>query len=52
MTDFDVEFDACSVEKEDKKILCLDFQVADVKKPSIAVKRITEKGNHVAFGPR
>ena len=27
------------------------FQVADVKKPLVSVKRITEKGNHVQFGP-
>ena len=34
------------------KSLKLAFQVADVKKPLIAVKRVTEKGNHVAFGPQ
>ena len=51
MTDVDVDFDVCPVEKGDKKMMCLDFQVADVKKPLIAVKRITEKGNHVTFGP-
>ena len=32
-------------------MMCLDFQVADVKKPFIAVKGITEKGNYVTFGP-
>ena len=37
--------------KEEKSILGLSFQVADVRKPLIAVKRITEKGNHVRFGP-
>jgi hypothetical protein len=37
------------VEKE--KRMGLTFQVADVKKPLIAVKRITEKGNMVSFGP-
>ena len=31
--------------------MCLVFQVTDVKKPSISVKRVTEQGNHVAFGP-
>jgi hypothetical protein len=31
--------------------MTLGFQVADVKKPLIAVKRIVEKGNAVAFGP-
>ena len=29
----------------------LAFQVADVKKPLISVKRIVEKGNFVSFGP-
>ena len=29
----------------------LAFQVADVKKPLLAVERIIEKGNHVTFGP-
>ena len=29
----------------------LTFQVAAVKKPLISVKRITEKGNKVCFGP-
>ena len=32
--------------------MCLGFQVADVKKPLISVRRIVEKGNHVCFGPR
>ena len=27
------------------------FQVADVKNPLMAVKRITEQGNRVSFGP-
>jgi len=35
----------------DKKCMGLTFQVADVKKPLVAVKRITEKGNWVVFGP-
>ena len=30
----------------------LAFQVAAVKKPLIAVKRITERRNHVTFGPQ
>ena len=30
----------------------LRFEVADVKKPLIAVKRICEKGNLVSFGPK
>ena len=29
----------------------LTFQVAEVKKPLVAVKRITEMGNRVSFGP-
>ena len=29
----------------------MDFQVADVKKPLIEVKRIVENGNRVFFGP-
>eukprot|EP00973_Karenia_brevis_P077220 10726002-Karenia_brevis.AAC.1 len=29
----------------------LNFQVADVAKPLLAVKRIVERGNHVVFGP-
>jgi hypothetical protein len=40
------------VEEKREKQMCLGFQVADVKKPLISVKRIVEKGNHVAFGPR
>ena len=31
--------------------MSLNFQVADVKNPLLAVKRITEQGNHVSFGP-
>eukprot|EP00973_Karenia_brevis_P007103 963086-Karenia_brevis.AAC.1 len=30
----------------------LNFQVAAVSKPLLAVKRIVEKGNHVVFGPK
>ena len=30
----------------------LGFQVAAVKKPLIAVKRIVEKGSYVSFGPK
>jgi hypothetical protein len=32
--------------------MCLGFQVAEVKKPLVAVKRIVEKGNYVKFGPK
>ena len=42
--------EVCMVEKEEKH-MCLGFQVADVKKPLISVKRIVEKGNYVSFGP-
>ena len=35
----------------EKSKLGFRFQVADVKKPLVSVKRITEKGNHVQFGP-
>ena len=38
-------------ENGEKKCMGLTFQVADVKKPLVAVKRITEKGNWVVFGP-
>ena len=31
--------------------MSLSFQVADVQKPLVSVKRIAEKGNHLAFGP-
>ena len=39
-----------TVERENLKMR-LRFQVADVVKPLISVKRITEKGNKVCFGP-
>ena len=32
-------------------IMSLGFQVSDVQKPSVAVRRITEKGNRVQIGP-
>ena len=31
--------------------MVLKFQVADVKKPLMSVKRITQNGNKVSFGP-
>ena len=37
--------------KETYPGMSLKFQVTDVKKPLIAVRRITEQGNHVNFGP-
>ncbi len=36
----------------DEKVMSIGFQVADVKKPLIAVRRIIEQGNQVGFGPR
>ena len=33
------------------KAMVLCFQVTDVRKPLLAVKRITERGNIVQFGP-
>ena len=39
------------VKKEESKHMCLGFQVADVQKPLVSVKRIVEKGNYVGFGP-
>ena len=44
----------CSLEmwrKERDVQMSLRFQVADVHKPLIAVKRIVENGNKVGFGP-
>jgi hypothetical protein len=32
--------------------MSLNFQVSDVQKPLVTVRRITEKGNIVQFGPR
>ena len=40
-----------AVEDKTEKKMCLGFQVADVKKQLISVKRIVEKGNVVSFGP-
>ena len=37
--------------KEKGKHMCLGFQVADVQKPLVSVKRIVEKGNYVGLGP-
>ena len=49
------DIEVCTVDKVEKreaKVMSVAFQVADVKKPLIAAKRITEKGNHVMFGPQ
>ena len=44
--------DICPIENQAEGIvMSADFQVAAVKKPLMAVKRISEKGNHVGFGP-
>ena len=37
--------------KKESVTLGLRFQVADVIKPLVSVKRLAEKGNHVCFGP-
>ena len=39
------------VEKEEKVQMNLKFQVAEVSKPLVSVRRIAEKGNIVQFGP-
>ena len=45
--------DLMAVEAGDQKLkMGLKFQVADVVNPLIAVKRLTEKGNFVCFGPK
>ena len=50
------EGDACiaPVEMESSKGIDMNvrFQVADVTKPLMSVKRIVEKGNYVNFGPK
>ena len=44
--------DICNVNGEgDKGQMGITFQVADVVKPLISVKRLVEKGNCVSFGP-
>ena len=51
---WDAEGCICVVEDEAGKELTqigLGFQVADVKKPLLAVDRVVEKGNVVQFGP-
>ncbi len=45
------DLDVCPVEAKDIK-MSMKFEVADVKKPLISVKRICEKGNRVSFGPK
>jgi hypothetical protein len=37
---------------KDSGVMSLKFQVSDVQKPLVVVRRITEKGNIVQFGPR
>ena len=36
---------------EDESVVGLTFQVTDVKKPLLAVRRLVERGNAVSFGP-
>ena len=38
-------------DKRDQTQMNLKFQVADVAKPLVSVRRIAEKGNIVQFGP-
>lgn len=37
--------------KNDDEVVGLTFQVTDVKKPLLAVRRLVERGNVVSFGP-
>ena len=39
------------VAKQDKVVMNLKFQVADVRKPLISVNRISELNNYTHFGP-
>ena len=41
-----------AVDGSDKVHMYVGFQVADVTKPRIAVKRIVKKGNMLRFGPK
>ena len=41
-----------TVGKEESVKLGLRFQVADVIKPLVSLKRLAEKGNHVCFEPK
>ena len=47
--------DMCNVEGNEEKdkvsTIKVDFQVAEVKKPLMSVRRICENGNRVCFGP-
>ena len=42
----------CGVNESEPKQMKLGFQVAAVTKPLMAVRRITEQGNRVHFGPK
>ena len=48
------KLEICPVENSGGKLvkMGMGFQVADVRKPLVAVKRISEKGNLVQFGPQ
>ena len=37
--------------KDSEEVVGLTFQVTDVRKPLLAVRRLVEKGNVVSFGP-
>ena len=49
------EVSVCPVEvgegSKEKLNLSMKFQVADVIKPLVSVKKLTDKGNRVCFGP-
>ena len=45
------EISLCAVERKSRR-MAINFQVADVKRPLMAVKRMTETGNKVVFGPK
>ena len=41
----------CPLDRKGDQKVSLSFQVAEVQKPLISVKRIVENGNYVCFGP-
>ena len=45
------EKDVTFVDKPNGDVVGLKFQVTDVRKPLLAVRRLVERGNVVQFGP-
>ena len=43
--------DLMNVDREKEKIMKIGFEVADVAKPLMSVRKVTAKGNRVCFGP-